>query len=50
MEDIRKKADLLRQRSPDQIGRIEKRKYISSDIVHYVAGRSFVLSGGSRAA
>jgi uncharacterized protein (DUF433 family) len=29
MEDVRKKADLLRQRSPDQIGRIEKRKYIS---------------------
>jgi uncharacterized protein (DUF433 family) len=29
MEDVEKRAERLRQRDPDQIGRIEKRRYIS---------------------
>lgn len=29
MEDVRKDAELLRRRAPEQIGKIEKRKYIS---------------------
>jgi uncharacterized protein (DUF433 family) len=29
MEDVRKKAELLRQRDPGQIGKVEKRRYIS---------------------
>lgn len=29
MDDVRKEAELLRQRTPDQIGKIEKHRYVS---------------------
>ena len=29
MEDVRKDAERLRERSPDQIGKVEKRKYVA---------------------
>ena len=29
MEDVRKEAELLRQRQPDQIGKVEKHRYVS---------------------